>query len=158
MSRGHWNSNLIWIQIILKFIKDLEKERFSYSLIEIGPKPRPNPVGPFFPPPHCFRVEPSSAPSCFGAAQRSQQRQHVACTGPTDALRPPRDDKAESEVELEMMPGKISPISNTQRKRHRILMEKCVGLESAPITSTRMETHINRNRFHSDFVHPELKP
>jgi hypothetical protein len=51
---------VIEIQISLKFIKDLEKQRFSYFLIEFGPKSRPGPAGPFFPSPHCFLAEPSS--------------------------------------------------------------------------------------------------
>jgi hypothetical protein len=79
------------------------------------------------------------------AAQQSQQCQHAAYTGPTDALRPHHDDETESELELEMPPGKISPTSNPRWKRHRIQMEKRVGLESAHITSTRLETPINRN-------------
>jgi hypothetical protein len=40
----------IWFEfkLVWKFIKDLEKERFSNFLIEFGPKTRPNPAGPSF--------------------------------------------------------------------------------------------------------------
>jgi hypothetical protein len=43
-------------------------------------------------------------------AQQSQQRQRVAYTGPTGALRPPRNAETESELELETPPGK-TPLS-----------------------------------------------
>jgi hypothetical protein len=103
-----------------------------------------------FPSPFLFFAWPNLGPASSTrvarvAAQRSQQRQHAACTGPTNALHPPRDDEAESELELETSVGKISHIYNPRRKWHRILTENWVGLESAPITSTRMETPINTN-------------
>jgi hypothetical protein len=88
----------------------------------------------------------------------TQQHQCAACTGPTNALRSPHDDEAESELELETPSGIISPIPNLQQKRPQILTEKRVGLESAPIMSASMETPINRNWIWSDFVQPELKP
>jgi hypothetical protein len=90
----------------------------------------------------------------------SETRQHqcAACIGVTDALRSPRDDETESELELETSPGKISPIPNIQWKQPQIMTEKRVGLESAPITSTRMGTPTNRNRIWSDFIQPNLKP
>jgi hypothetical protein len=141
----------------LQIIKRFEKEKeASWNLSPAQPTSS-------FPSPYfIFRAaQPYPASSLCAdhvAAQRSQQRQHMACTSPTDSLHPPRNDEAESELELKTPPGKISPTSNPRWKWHRILTEKHVGLESAAITSTRMETPINRNRFRSDIVHPKLKP
>jgi hypothetical protein len=141
----------IWFEF--KLVQNLEKiwKLKSISPFSIGHGPnstQPAHLGLLF----LSHVRPASQPS------EAQQHQCAACTSPTDSLRSPHNDEAESELELETPPGKISHIPNIQQKRPQILTKKCVGLESAPITSTRMETPINRNRIRLDFVHPELKP
>jgi hypothetical protein len=68
------------------------------------------------------------------AAQQSQQCQHAAYTGPTDALRPHHDDETESELELEMPPGK-TPLS---------LILDGNGIESQRKNTWDLSPHLSR--------------
>jgi hypothetical protein len=120
----------------LQIIKRFKKEKdFPSSYLATGRNPagiRVRPSWPLLsPPPFLFFTWPNPVPA--SSLTRGPRR------GPVKPVAPASDDETEFELKLEMPLGKISPISNPRQKQHQVLIEKRVGLESAPFTSTRME-------------------